>query len=198
MKTCSRCRVQKPLTEFRKKQHGAQGVTAVCKPCSSVAKPRTCEVCREDKLFRAARATVCDECKADMISDGVYWCNNHQAIFGIDKFFFKDGQSAARCRACRNTGGVSLDRQFGVIAPRYRKPPRNGRTPVCDRCPSRGRCNVYVKLDIPVDCEKVSKSDLPLLGGVGEGLLREIGWLDRTQTWTDDIWKSYYDILEAL
>ena len=166
---------------------------AVCKPCSSVAKPRTCEVCREPKFFKPhSKAIVCDECKADMISDGVYWCTRCKSMLDLGKFYFRHGRSTSRCKACNRTGGTALDRYFGVIASRYRKPPSNGKIPVCERCPSESRCKVYVKLDVPVDCEKVSKSDMVHLGRAGEGLLREIGWLDRVQTWTDEIWERYY------
>lgn len=93
----------------------------------------------------------------------------------------------------------NVDSSFDVIAPRFLKPPRNrggrGKT-VCDRCPSHSRCKVYVKLDLAVDCEKLSKSDIIHMNRVGVDRLQEIGFLDRVQVWDSEIWERYYDALE--
>jgi len=87
----------------------------------------------------------------------------------------------------------SSDLLFEVIAPRYfTSLPTNGGASVCYRCPQHGRCKVFVQWDIPIDCEKVSKSDLILLGMVGDDKLREMGWLDRVEQWSDDSWGLFY------
>ena len=53
-----------------------------------------------------------------------------------------------------------------------------------------------MKLNLPLDCEKVSKGDIIYLEAMGEGGLREVGWADRMLVWTDEIWKRYYAAIE--
>ena len=198
-KRCSRCRVPKPLTEFHKKSSGAQGVVSACKECRAVK--RRCVVCGHRSSLKA-QAVLCNQCKTSLVANGQYYCTSCKKIKLIRDFSLKLGGVYHKCKPCMKKKLSYQDRAFGVIAPRYVKPPvaksRNGET-VCDRCPSHlSRCRVYVKLNLPLDCEKVSKSDIIYLGTLGEGGLREVGWLDRTQVWTDEIWERYYEAVKEI
>lgn len=113
--------------------------------------------------------------------------------------YHKNWQRENRDRVAKYYRNTTPDAYFGVIAQRYRKPPRNrgGRgKDTCSRCPSLPRCKVFVKLDAPLDCEKVSKSDIIPLSRVGWGGLEAIGWTNRTKVWTPDEWSRWHTAIE--
>ena len=194
-KRCSRCRVPKPLTEFHK-GGGKHGRDSRCKECLAAPK-KTCPVCGDKKRMQT-RSTICQDCKRDLIGDGEYYCTICEQILPVNNFVANHLGIRSVCNPCRTgIGTESIDRKYGVIAPRYQKPPfppRGGTS--CDLCPALPRCRVYLRLDLPVNCEKLSKSDIIHMSRVGVDKLQEIGFLDRTQVWDDEIWKRYYTAVE--
>ncbi|MBW2559246.1 MAG: hypothetical protein JRE40_00175 [Deltaproteobacteria bacterium] len=85
------------------------------------------------------------------------------------------------------------DLLFDVIAREYFTDlPTGGGISICHKCPQHKRCKVFVRWDIPIDCEKVSKSDLMPLGRVSDDKLLALGWLDRVELWSEESWGLFY------
>ena len=197
-KPCSRCRVPKPLTEFHKGS-GRFGRDSRCKTCCAAPK-KLCPVCGDKKRMHK-RSMICEDCKRDMIGDGEYYCTICEQILPVNNFVANHHGIRNRCNPCRTgIGTESIDRKYGVIAPRYQKPPYPNRKDkkVCKHCAALPHCEVYLKLHIPLCCEKVSKSDILSLGRVGVEQLREIGWTDRTLLWDDATWERYYEAVKEI
>jgi hypothetical protein len=72
-KVCSKCKIEKPLTEFNKDKRGTNGVRSDCKKCRSKVKPKElhkpnrakhkfCGKCGISFEPRSNRQVWCDEC----------------------------------------------------------------------------------------------------------------------------------------
>lgn len=196
-KACKKCGEIKIYSDFHRRRSAADGRHADCKSCRALT--RACILCNEQKQI-ASNAKVCKDCKASMLKKGFAYCYGCGGILPIAEFYKCHGIPKSQCSVCEYSYQVKRkDDSYGIIAPRYKRPPRKyvkEGDSICNHCPSHGRCKIYVRLSLPIDCEKVSVEDLRAVSRAGQGLLAEIGWLDRVQLWDTEIWKRYYAAVE--
>jgi len=194
-KRCNRCRVTKELSEYhrRGKKH-----VGICKECLSVKK--ACVVCSPKNADR-----ICAPCKRNLAEEGLAYCIYHQETHDIAEFRIRkdNGLPMGSCKIAgeerRQSRLQDADDIYGVIAPAMRKAPRGNNVHTsCGRCEAERRCDVFVKLDLPVECEKISKSDVYQILSLGERELARIGFLDRIIQWDDIILNKWQDAVREL
>lgn len=197
MKTCSGCKVTKPLADFGQHLKNKDGLRSRCRSCEAKP-PRTglCGACGESFLYkqRGKEAHVCARC-----SQTHHWCHICKTAKPRSDFHVQSSARsglAYRCKACTAEQGateagarakkaVAVRARYGISLEEYEAllSAPEGTCPCCgrsgrqkmvmDHCHETGRIRGVI-------CSACN-SGIGLLGDSIEGLERALAYL-RTQT----------------
>lgn len=109
MKTCTRCRAEKPRSEFYRLLAGKDGLNSWCKECFSVQrKQKRRDESREDRLARIAQYRSDSSAKKLRAESGKKLCTKCNSEKSLDDFYrtsrSKDGRQA-HCKECSKSYG---------------------------------------------------------------------------------------------
>jgi len=100
-KVCTKCGVEKPLSEFYRKKTCRDGLSSSCKECvSELARIVHYETIGRARFLDGVSKMMCDE---ELLSVGLWACNKCEGLFDISSFQkVSRGAYCGRTRECNN------------------------------------------------------------------------------------------------